>query len=71
MSKAVTAKIDRPSGLVSFGGRKEPEQLLNAWAGNISKLLDLVEKSCQQISKVCVCDCARLSVCLSVCLSTP
>lgn len=33
---------------------QEPEDLLNAWAGNISRLLDLVEKSTQQISKECM-----------------
>ncbi len=54
VSKAVAAKIDRPSGLVQFGKRQEPEELLNSWAGNIGKLLNLVEKSCQQISKECM-----------------
>lgn len=53
VSGAVAAKIDRPAGLVHFGKRQEPEELLNGWAGNISKLLGLVEKSCQQISKEC------------------
>uniref|UniRef100_A0A7S3RAI0 PCI domain-containing protein n=1 Tax=Dunaliella tertiolecta TaxID=3047 RepID=A0A7S3RAI0_DUNTE len=52
--KAVAAKVDRPSGLVRFGKRQEPEDLLNNWSGNISRLLDLVEKSCQQISKECM-----------------
>ncbi|KAF5829952.1 hypothetical protein DUNSADRAFT_15288 [Dunaliella salina] len=52
--KAVAAKVDRPSGLVRFGKRQEPEDLLNGWSGNISRLLDLVEKSCQQISKECM-----------------
>lgn len=33
---------------------QEPEDLLNGWANNISRLLDLVEKSCQQISKECM-----------------
>ena len=33
---------------------QEPEDLLNNWAGNISRLLDLVEKSCQQVSKECM-----------------
>jgi 26S proteasome regulatory subunit N5 len=51
VSKAVAAKIDRPSNLVIFGGDKEPEELLNGWANNIGKLLGLVEKSVQQISK--------------------
>ncbi|KAJ9508568.1 hypothetical protein QJQ45_012123 [Haematococcus lacustris] len=54
VSKAVSAKIDRPAGLVRFGARQAPEDQLNAWANNIGKLLGLVEKSCQQISKECM-----------------
>lgn len=54
VSKAVCAKIDRPAGVVAFGKTQAPEELLNGWAGNISKLLDLVEKSCQQIQKECM-----------------
>ena len=49
--KAIAAKVDRPAGLVSFGKRLQPEELLNTWSGNISRLLELVEKSCQQIQK--------------------
>lgn len=51
VSKALTAKIDRPAGIVRFAARKLPEEILNGWANNISKLLDLVETSCQQIQK--------------------
>lgn len=51
VAKAVCAKIDRPSAVVRMGKRQEPEQLLNVWGDNISKLLELVEKSCQQIQK--------------------
>uniref|UniRef100_A0A7S0WTH9 PCI domain-containing protein n=1 Tax=Chlamydomonas leiostraca TaxID=1034604 RepID=A0A7S0WTH9_9CHLO len=54
VSKAVAAKIDRPAGVVSFGKREAPEELLNGWSSNISKLLELVEKSCQQIQKECM-----------------
>lgn len=42
------------AGVVAFGKTQAPEELLNGWAGNISKLLDLVEKSCQQIQKECM-----------------
>ncbi len=62
VAKAVAAKIDRLSGVVHFGKAKEPEELLNSWAGNISKLLNLVEKSCQQISKECMLHKVQLSV---------
>lgn len=51
VTKAVTAKVDRPAGVISFGKSKEPEQLLNSWSNNITRLLDLVEKSCQVIQK--------------------
>lgn len=42
VSKAVAAKIDRPAGVVTFGKKETPEQVLNGWAGNIAKLLELV-----------------------------
>lgn len=49
--KAVYAKIDRPAGIIVFGGSQAPDSILNEWSTNTSKLLDLVEKSCQQIQK--------------------
>lgn len=51
VAKAISAKVDRPAGIVRFGKRQAAEDTLNTWASNIGKLLDLVEKSCQQISK--------------------
>jgi 26S proteasome regulatory subunit N5 len=48
---AVAAKIDRPAGVVTFGAKKGPAAALNSWSGNVSKLLELVEKSCQAIQK--------------------
>lgn len=54
VAKAIAAKIDRPSGLIQFGKRQEPEELLNSWSSNIGRLLNLVEKSCQQIQKECM-----------------
>lgn len=35
-------------------GAEDPEGLLNGWAGNIGKLLDLVDKASQQIQKECM-----------------
>jgi 26S proteasome regulatory subunit N5 len=35
-------------------GAEDPEGLLNSWAGNIGKLLDLVDKASQQIQKECM-----------------
>eukprot|EP00210_Caulerpa_lentillifera_P001847 g1776.t1 len=51
VKKAINAKIDRPSGIVAFGNALQSEGILNHWVFNISRLLDLVEKSCQQIQK--------------------
>ncbi|GJV77551.1 26S proteasome non-ATPase regulatory subunit 12 homolog A-like protein [Tanacetum coccineum] len=51
VSKALVAKVDRPMGVVSFQSAKDSNDILNSWASNLEKLLDLVEKSCHQIHK--------------------
>ncbi|CAI0554959.1 unnamed protein product, partial [Linum tenue] len=51
VSKALIAKIDRPMGVISFQVAKDSNDILNSWAVNLEKLLDLVEKSCHQIHK--------------------
>ncbi|GKV25230.1 hypothetical protein SLEP1_g34698 [Rubroshorea leprosula] len=51
VSKALVAKIDRPMGIVCFQIVKDSNEILNSWAVNLEKLLDLVEKSCHQIHK--------------------
>ncbi|KAK4774015.1 hypothetical protein SAY87_029034 [Trapa incisa] len=51
VSKSLVAKIDRPMGIVSFQIAKDSNDILNSWAMNLEKLLDLVEKSCHQIHK--------------------
>ncbi|RYQ84799.1 hypothetical protein Ahy_B10g104274 isoform A [Arachis hypogaea] len=51
VSKALVAKIDRPIGIVCFQTAKDSNDILNSWAANLEKLLDLVEKSCHQIHK--------------------
>ncbi|XP_008245342.1 PREDICTED: 26S proteasome non-ATPase regulatory subunit 12 homolog A-like [Prunus mume] len=51
VSKALVAKIDRPIGIVCFQTAKDSNNVLNSWATNLEKLLDLVEKSCHQIHK--------------------
>jgi 26S proteasome regulatory subunit N5 len=51
VAKAVSAKIDRPAGVVVIGKKQRPEDVLNSWSKNISKLLELVEKATQQIQK--------------------
>ncbi|XP_027905366.1 26S proteasome non-ATPase regulatory subunit 12 homolog A-like isoform X2 [Vigna unguiculata] len=51
VSKALVAKIDRPMGIVCFQRAKDSNDVLNSWAVNLERLLDLVEKSCHQIHK--------------------
>ncbi|XP_040371565.1 26S proteasome non-ATPase regulatory subunit 12 homolog A isoform X2 [Rosa chinensis] len=51
VSKALVAKIDRPIGIICFRTAKDSNNVLNSWATNLEKLLDLVEKSCHQIHK--------------------
>lgn len=51
VSKALQAKVDRPSGVVCFQVVKDSNDVLNTWSTNLEKLLDLVEKSCHQIHK--------------------
>ncbi|KAL5703503.1 26S proteasome non-ATPase regulatory subunit 12 A [Ranunculus cassubicifolius] len=51
VSKALVAKVDRPMGTVSFQTAKDSNEVLNSWAINLEKLLELVEKSCHQIHK--------------------
>lgn len=51
--QGLVAKIDRPAGIVRFGEKQGPGELLNVWSSKTEKLLGLVEKTCQQISKEC------------------
>eukprot|EP00271_Cylindrocystis_brebissonii_P017682 TRINITY_DN468_c0_g1_i1.p1 TRINITY_DN468_c0_g1~~TRINITY_DN468_c0_g1_i1.p1 ORF type:complete len:475 (+),score=126.24 TRINITY_DN468_c0_g1_i1:309-1733(+) len=51
VSKALFAKIERPTGNVSFRAPQDSNEVLNGWVGNIEKLLELVESSCHQIHK--------------------
>lgn len=50
-SKQLFAKIDRCVGRVTFTPKQTPNQILTEWAGDISSLLDLVEKTCHLINK--------------------
>jgi 26S proteasome regulatory subunit N5 len=45
------AKMDRPAGIVVFGRRKDANMRLTELKGDISKLLDLVEKTVHLIHK--------------------
>ena len=49
----IKAKIDRPRGVVIFGTKAKPDEVLSKWSGNISWLLDVLEKSAHLIQKEC------------------
>lgn len=49
-TQAVKAKIDRPAGIVDFVGKKDAAEVLDAWAGNIERVLNLVDLSCHQVT---------------------
>lgn len=49
--KALYARIDRPSGIISFTAKQRPSELLDSWSGNISSLLSLLESTCHLIHK--------------------
>lgn len=42
VNKTVWAKIDRLAGLVTFTAYKDPNEVLNDWSGNISKLMQQI-----------------------------
>lgn len=50
-SKQLYAKIDRPAGIITFARKESPNDTLNNWAGDISKLLTLVQKTTHLISR--------------------
>ena len=39
------ARVDRPSGVVSFAKRRSAEDVLNDWSSDMGKLLQSVEKT--------------------------
>eukprot|EP00887_Chlorella_sp_A99_P001021 scaffold14.g1021.t1 len=51
VANKVVAKIDRPAGVVRFAAPAAPAAALNAWSSNLGRLLETVEKACQQIQK--------------------
>ncbi|ORY31371.1 hypothetical protein BCR39DRAFT_571286 [Naematelia encephala] len=49
--KTIYARIDRPAGIVSFKQKKGINEVLNAWSGDVAKMLELVEKTSHLVSK--------------------
>lgn len=51
VSKTVHAKIDRPARIVSFEKRRDADEVLNEWSGNMKSLLGLLERIDHLITK--------------------
>lgn len=49
--KSIYARIDRPAGIVDFRKKRNVNDVLNAWSGDVSKMFDLVEKTSHLVSK--------------------
>ncbi|OCF42060.1 26S proteasome regulatory subunit N5 [Kwoniella heveanensis CBS 569] len=49
--KTIYARIDRPAGVINFKSNKGVNEVLNAWSGDVGKMLGLVEKTSHLISK--------------------
>lgn len=45
VSKTIWARIDRPTGIVTFRNKKTAEDVMNEWSSDMQKLLGLVEKT--------------------------
>jgi len=50
-SRQLYAKIDRPSGIITFSPPRSPNDVLEAWSSDIDNLLLLVEDTCHLIHK--------------------
>uniref|UniRef100_A0A0V0G3D9 Putative 26s proteasome regulatory complex subunit n=1 Tax=Triatoma dimidiata TaxID=72491 RepID=A0A0V0G3D9_TRIDM len=51
VNKSVTAKTDRPAGVVSFTSTQQPNDVLNEWARNLTDLMTLLNHTTHLINK--------------------
>ena len=51
VSKTIYARIDRPAGVVSFEKKRDADEVLNEWSGNMKSLLGLLERIDHLITK--------------------
>ena len=49
--KALWARIDRPSKMITFTKPKSADTALNDWVANVTDLLDVVERTCHLVHK--------------------
>jgi 26S proteasome regulatory subunit N5 len=50
-SKTIYARIDRPAGVVNFERKRDADEVLNEWSGNMKSLLGLLERIDHLITK--------------------
>jgi len=50
-SKTIYARIDRPGGIVNFEKKRDADEVLNEWSGNMKRLLGLLERIDHLITK--------------------
>jgi len=50
VSGTVYARIDRPAGIATFRKKDSAEDILNDWASDVGKLMELVEKSWMEMN---------------------
>ena len=48
---SIYARIDRPAGIINFRKPSSPVDTLNDWKGNVSELLNLIEKTCHLVQR--------------------
>jgi 26S proteasome regulatory subunit N5 len=51
-SKQISAKIDRPAGIVTFSEKKKEDEILDEWVGDVSKALELIDITAGLIQRV-------------------
>ncbi|KAK0316941.1 proteasome regulatory particle subunit [Friedmanniomyces endolithicus] len=51
VSKTIFARIDRPAQIVSFEKKRDADEVLNEWSGNMKSLLGLLERIDHLITK--------------------
>ena len=51
VSGTIFARINRLSGIVNFVKPQDANQVLDSWASDVGKMLNMVEKVCHLISK--------------------
>ena len=45
VSRTIWARIDRPTGIVTFREKRSVEDVMNDWSSDMQKMLGLVEKT--------------------------